>query len=222
MCFFLLSFSIEKETYSEIFGEDYERAKKYNEEHGTQFEMVANRFGTDQRFLKSIIFPELIRYSYFSDLFETGALEWLYIEGGSKSADFSVGRFQMKPSFVEAIEGYVSSEESLKEEYGFILLNGSGSPLRSLRLERLKQEHWQLIYLSCFVEITQHKFSSEVFSSVEDKLRFFCAAYNSGFMQSAAEIKSKINIKSFPYGARYSDDQFAYSDVALEYFLSIR
>lgn len=214
--------SVNDNSYSKIFGEDYVRAVKYNEEHGTHFELVAKRFGIDQCFLKSIIFPELIRYSYFSDLFETGVLEWLYIEGGSKSADFSVGRFQMKPSFVEAIEGYVSSEESLKEEYGFIMLNGSGSSLRSVRLDRLKQDSWQLIYLSCFVEITEHKFLSEVFSSPEEKLRFFCSAYNSGFNQSAEEIKSKIHLKSFPYGTKYKEEQYAYSDVAVEYFLSIR
>lgn len=209
--------------FKQVFGEDHNKAVQFIQSNGTYFEMVSNRFKTDQRFLKSIIFPELIRYSQFSDLFETGALEWLYVEGGSKAADFSIGHFQMKPSFVETLEGYVSSVESLKEEYGFIILNGSGSSFRKDRIERMKQLSWQMIYLSCFAEICQHRFSKLTFSSEEDRLRFWCAAYNSGLMQDEASISSSQNKRTFPYGPKFGpENQYAYSDVAVDYFRSLK
>ena len=56
----------------------------------------------------AIFFPELIRYSFIRDLLETTALEYLYIENGKNYADFSIGRMQMKPSFIEIFSSMVS------------------------------------------------------------------------------------------------------------------
>lgn len=215
----LLSFTTAtRSPYAAVFGQDYQSATDFMLQHGTEFEMVADRFGNDPRFLKSIVFPELIRYSQFSDLFETGTLEWLYVEGGSKLADFSIGYFQMKPSFAEEIEGYVSSEESLRGKYGFLVLNGSGSPIRRQRLERLMQQSWQLIYLSCFVDVMRHKFSNEVFPSQKEKLRFFASAYNLGIKHNAEEIQKNSSAHIFPYGSKYGDNQHCYAEIAVDYF----
>lgn len=210
------------EDYRTYFDEDYVRAENFIERNGTYFEMLSETFNTDQRFLKSIIFPELIRYSYFSDLFETGALEWLYVSGGSKAADFSIGHFQMKPSFVEALEGYVSSVEPLREEYGFIVLNGSGSSFRKIRMLRLKQFFWQMIYLACFTDAIAYRFASEKFASEEERLRFYCSAYNSGFLSDAQRIRERSVLRSFPYGPKFPDSQqFVYSDLAVDYFRAL-
>lgn len=56
----------------------------------------------------AIVSPELIRWTAFKDFFETTALELLYVKKGKTYADFSIGHFQIKPSFVEQLEAYVS------------------------------------------------------------------------------------------------------------------
>ncbi len=55
----------------------------------------------------SIVLPELIRWNALQDIMETTALELLYVEKGKDGADFSIGYFQMKPSFIENLENYV-------------------------------------------------------------------------------------------------------------------
>ena len=51
----------------------------------------------------AVVFPELIRYSALRDKIEITLLKSLYIYKGDDYADFSIGQFQMKPSFAELI-----------------------------------------------------------------------------------------------------------------------
>jgi hypothetical protein len=213
------SVAFSKPSFNKVFGDDYLKAEKYVKDHGTYFEKASAYFKVDKRFLKAVVFPELIRYSQFSDLLETHTLEWLYVEGGSKSADFSIGCFQMKPSFVETLEGLVSSDESLKEEYGFLVLNGSGSSFRKIRLARLKNEKWQFVYLCCFLETAWKHFQLFRITGEEELLRSYCAVYNAGFGHDLNTLRKRAGIPSFPYGSRYpAADQYLYSDVAVDYF----
>ncbi len=217
--FLLLWLGMSGESYRRVFGEDYEKALAFTATHEKDFELAAQRFQVDSRFLKTIVFPELIRYSQFRDFFETTALEWLYVQGGSQSADFSIGPFQMKPSFAETIESYASSEESLRAGFGFVALYDSGSPIRHQRLERLKQLSWQLVYLSCFIKIADHRFSAYPFAGEIARLRFYCVAYNAGFMREEASINALSEQRNFPYGSKYpSEMQYVYADVAIDYF----
>ena len=52
----------------------------------------------------AVVFPEIVRYSDLEDLIQIRALKVLYVQYGRKYADFSVGHFQMKPSFIEQLE----------------------------------------------------------------------------------------------------------------------
>jgi len=52
----------------------------------------------------SIVFPELIRFNAIQDKIETFALQSLYVKYGKDYANFSVGPFQVKPSFAESLE----------------------------------------------------------------------------------------------------------------------
>jgi hypothetical protein len=203
-----------------MFGEDHMKAVAFLQRNGTYFEIASKRFGNDPRFLKSIVFPELVRYHQLSDLFETTALEWLYVEGGSKAADFSIGHLQMKPSFIETLEGFVSSVRSLREEFGFIILNGSGPSFRKQRIARLKQLHWQVIYLSCFEKAARHRFSSITHLNPAAELRFLATVYNTGLLSDEAQIRKMMDKPVFPYGPRFDASvQVPYSDVAVDYFL---
>ena len=66
--------------------------------------MIFPEFGIRTELAVAVVFPELVRYSALMDFMETTAVKALYQQKGVKGADFSIGRFQMKPSFVEDLE----------------------------------------------------------------------------------------------------------------------
>jgi hypothetical protein len=186
-----------------------------------KFKKVCDEHKADIKICKAIVFPELIRYSYLSDLFETAALEWVYVNGGSTVADFSIGQFQMKPSFIENMEDYVSAHGAMKE-YDYITTYDSGSSERAQRITRMKSVDWQIKYVACFYDLCSDKFKAEKFATDEEKLKFFSTAYNSGFNQTAESIKKKFKNKYFPYGAGKDVDQHPYCDVAIYYFKQLK
>ena len=75
----------------------------------------------DNRTALSIVFPEVIRFNSFSDFIETKTLEWVYVDYGAEKADFSIGLFQMKPSFIEKLEEATKSDPSLFRPFSDIL-----------------------------------------------------------------------------------------------------
>lgn len=212
---FLCSFTLNKgdETrYEKIFSADFSNAINYLNCHTKQFKQSAKTYCNQPQLLSTIVFPELMRYSNVKDLFETSALELVYVESGSTAADFSIGRFQMKPSFAEAIEKELASDESYKK----LLYSNTNTKeqTRKERVTRLQNLDWQLIYLNAFVSICKTNFRNENFESVEDSLSFYSSAYNTGFTKSAEEIKSNAEKCYFPYGTKYKGKQYSYADVA--------
>lgn len=218
----LLSFSnTEKAAYEVIFAEDYRNALNYIRQNSKSFKASASAYKHSPELLTSIVFPELLRYSMISDLLETSALEYIYLSGGSSAADFSIGRFQMKPSFAEQLETNIAQSDSLKIKYKSILAyqDEKGFRQRSQRLQRLKTATWQHVYLNAFVDVVAEKFKDLRFNSPEDSLRFYASAYNGGFCRQAQEIIAGAGQYLFPYGAGYEGSQYAYSDVSV-YFHS--
>jgi len=208
-----------KGKYYNVFGEDYKNAAGFIDSHSKEIENTCRKHKTNYNYVKAIIFPELIRYSSFRDFLETEALEWLYEEGGSKSADFSIGHFQMKPSFVERLEEYVSSDESLGKEYGFITEYDGGSSVRKQRITRMKELSWQLSYLSCFADVMQHRFGKLKSPSEEMTLKFICSAYNTGFHKSPEIILSNISAIQFPYGHKFKGgNSCSYALLSWDYY----
>lgn len=205
--------------YYDVFREDYKTAVEFNVAHSKEIIDTCRKHKTNYNYVKAIIFPELIRYSSFRDFLETEALEWLYEEGGSKSADFSIGHFQMKPSFVERLEEYVSSEESLSKEYGFITKYDGGSSVRKQRINRMKDLGWQLSYLSCFTDVMQHRFGKLKSPSEEMTLKFISSAYNTGFHKSPELILSNIAAIQFPYGYKFKEgNSCSYALLSWDYY----
>lgn len=203
--------------FEKKYGNDYKSAVQFLSSNQAKFKKVCDEHKVNEKICKAIVFPELIRYSYLSDLFETVALEWVYVNGGSKAADFSIGHFQMKPSFVESLEEYVSAHGALKE-YDYITKYDSGSSVRAQRVIRMRSVDWQIKYATCFYKVCADKFRAEKFNSDEEKVKFFSTAYNSGFHQSAESIKQKFKNKYFPYGPGKDIEQYAYCDISVYYF----
>jgi hypothetical protein len=215
-------FSINKEDYKAIFKKDYTNAEQTINKLETQF---SKQFPAKKRIAQAIIFPELIRYNLFRDLLETESLKLIYVEQGSEMIDFSIGLFQMKPSFVEKIEMYLQNNSVLLQNnsslskiphFDFSTIE----KIRKQRIERLQQTDWQLLYLSAFIDICFHRFEHLATLSDEKQVVFLAAAYNTGFDKSIQQIEKAANRKIFPYGTAFGEDQHAYTQISLSYYLS--
>jgi hypothetical protein len=111
----------------------------------------------------AVIYPETTRYNDYSDLFETKMLEILYIKHGKEKVDFSIGVYQMKPSFFEKVEEFQRKYKI--KEYNFTKYPWyfSAKDQRKERLSRMKSKQWQLTYAQLYIEIAEIKFKSQGF-----------------------------------------------------------
>lgn len=202
------------------FGNDYKSAVSFLKKHKSLFEKTAQQFSTDKNIAMAIAFPELIRYNIFKDFFETGALELAYVNGVT-SVDFSIGTLQMKPSFAEQVESYIKAHKIDSMAFICDYGNASGNAERQIRVQRLKQNLWQIIYLNAFIKIAHHKFSELEKLDKTGQLEFLATAYNHGFSQNFSEIQKWKNVKCFPYGLNEKpDNQYCYAEVASYFYVN--
>lgn len=169
----------------------------------------ANR-NTDPKLVLAIVAPEMFRYSAFRNFMETTALETLYIDYGKAAADFSIGYFQMKPSFIEEMEQL----DNTLTKYA------TTSPilLRKERLDRLKSKSWQIKYAISFCELMDKKYAYKQFNTIKDKIAFYATAYNLGINTSENIINQWKDKKVFPYGYQYGNNQCTYSAIAYDIY----
>jgi hypothetical protein len=228
MRYFLIIFSIcllsfsgrETIRYEQIFPDDYADAKKFLKTNFDQLEIASYKYRHGMLFSSAIVFPELMRYSVIKDLFETTALELMYVEYGKKAADFSIGRFQMKASFIESLEEEISKNDSLQKLYNVIFIdkNRNDREKRQIRVNRLKTNNWQITYLHAFIAICDMRFKSFKTKNINQKLVLYATAYNSGFYQKPETLLAKSENRCFPYGQKFEGTQYSYSDIANYYF----
>jgi hypothetical protein len=172
---------------------------------------------SDKAEVLAIVFPEIIRWNEFQDIIEISADRALYVNGGNKIGDFSLGSFQMKPSFIEALEKYIAQNTELADVENIILDDKNEKENRRERITRLESFEWQLKYAHTYWTVANHKFKNLTFPNKQSKIRFFATAYNTGFMKPFAEIKAWQNIKIFPYGKRNKENQRAFADFSIEF-----
>ena len=103
--------------YQKTFGDDWDDAVRFVKVHHEEWQQEFDLFDVDSRVAEAIVFPELIRYSMWQDEIERAAVNGLYVTKGRDGADFSIGRFQMKPSFAEDVE-QAWNRSSLSKEPG--------------------------------------------------------------------------------------------------------
>ncbi len=89
------------------------------------FRNAAEETGFSESFLFSIIAPEVSQFNNMTDATQIYALKVLYVQGGKSYANFSIGWFQIKPSFVELLEKMVSNDSVLLSRYGITNLVGT-------------------------------------------------------------------------------------------------
>jgi hypothetical protein len=200
--------------YKKAFSNNYVFAENFIKKH-PKIKTELIKAGINADFAVSIIFPELIRYSSILNLAETSALKTLYIQYGKDHIDFSVGYFQMKPSFAEEIEKLANTMAGL-EVYDI-----SDTPeARKKRIRRLDTLDGQLKYLILFVKIMESKTANNNFNTQSEKLKYFATAYNCGFTNPESYINKMILQKHFTTDF-FTDENtkyYCYADIAVWWF----
>lgn len=208
--------------YKEIFGDDYHFALQVIAKNSWWSDTLTGDV-LDPAFVLAVIFPELVRYSSIADYIEVKSLEVLYVQYGRDYTDFSVGLFQMKPSFAEQIETDVIKYSLINK---FPSLSGlkpdltESTSCRRERIIRLKDEYDQLLYLEAFIRVMEILYPEIKFQSTDDKLIFYSTAYNTGYYKDEAEIRKEIPRKRFYSGMGPVSVKYSYSDISLDYFLT--
>jgi hypothetical protein len=185
------------------FGNKYIEALSFVEKNKQRW---IDYFGEkDAAKMMAIVFPEMLRYDENLEEVETRLLKSLYVRFGNKYADFSIGYFQMKPSFAEKIE----------ESKGKKLQHTPQERLE--RIKRIKSIEGQMEYLKDFVAITYQRFPEISQKTEKEQVIFLASAYNLGFWLSKKAIEHWIGQKAFPSG-KNAAIRFAYTDIASDFF----
>ncbi|MBS1506984.1 MAG: hypothetical protein JSS79_10070 [Bacteroidetes bacterium] len=204
-----------QEDYARIFGRDYQKAVAFFESEKWMNDVIESHHLIPHE-VKAIVFPELIRYSALKDKFETFALESLYAQYGKTYANFSIGEFQIKPSFAENIEKdflILVRENSFAIHPSDTIQNAAN---RAARVARLKNKKAMLNYILMFFKVMDKKYPS--WKNEADKIKFFACAYNSDYQKSEKEILLYMP-KRFFTASLVSSSKYCYSDISHYYFL---
>ena len=199
---------------------EYSEAVMFIKKNDAVFHLYSKKYDHPSRFVASIVFPEVMRYGIISDLLQVEALKHLYTRYGSDAADFSIGKFQMKPSFAESVEREVMQAPALRKKYASLQYpSGKGKfQERNLRLQRLQNLQWQLVYLHAFVDVCGMRFADVKFTGEEERMKFYATAFNAGYYNTPEKIIIKGSIRSFPFGLKYGVNQHAYNEIASYFY----
>jgi hypothetical protein len=204
--------------YEDLFGDDWKKAKTFEKENRIWMEPLLIKNHISYPLAISIIFPELVRYSALKDKMEITLLKTLYVNLGADYADFSIGQFQMKPSFAEMIRENApvvtgsNSEIKLKQISDFDDIKD----FRKSVISDLEDPKSQINYLIIFIKICENNFK---ISRKDDlsKVKFLATAYNFGIDNKEEVIDSMID-KKFFNTKLFKTENYCYADVSLFWF----
>ena len=206
--------------YSDVFGSDWNRALAFERENRIWMQPVLERNKIPYDYAIAIIFPELVRYSALRDKMEITLLKALYINLGEQYANFSIGQFQIKPSFAEIIHS--EGPAALGRRSGIRFKQPgefeSISWYRKSIVTDLEKPETEFNYVIAFYKICEKKYRIERMDEIH-KLKFLATAYNYGIDKSAEQIESMINSKYFNTRL-FKTENYSYADVALFWFLN--
>jgi len=204
--------------YAEIFGDDWNKALIFESENRSW--MAPLLAGNDIPYYLAIavIFPELVRYSALRDKMEITVLKALYINLGDEYANFSVGRFQMKPSFATMIRE--QSSVFLGRKSGSLfklgLENDDIQDFRKQIIAELEDPQTQFTYLIAFLKICEKKYRLNR-KDEPARIKFLSTAYNYGIDKTATRIDSMISRKFFNTRL-FSTENYSYADVSIYWY----
>lgn len=211
----------------------WDEAGEYSTVHHAAWKNICDFFEVDQKLAQAVVFPEMVRYNLFRDRMETAAVKGSYVSRGTKAFDFSIGRFQMKPSFVEGLEKRWM-RSGFPEVYKAYFDTEDTQFARRARIERLSDDMWQYVYLAMFIKLfyldygsvdKSGEWSQEGIESLppEDQVRLLATAYNRGCrwvnpgVGPVEEIAARSTEHHFhlSFMPTESTPRYVYGDIAL-------
>ena len=210
------AFSID---YRKVFGSDWTSAERFVREHHEEWKQEFDLFEVDSRMAEAIVFPELIRYSMWQDEIERAAVNGLYVSKGREGANFSIGRFQMKPSFAEEVE-QAWNRSSLSKEYGFSFNLADNNEARRSRVRRISTMQGQCRYLAIFIRLLQQRHPQLSQLSLKDQVCLLSTAYNRSFTASWNSLRKMQHERHFHTDIikTRSTRLYCYADIASAFF----
>ncbi len=210
----------ESPDYAGLFGSKYAEAERLITRDGW-LEKGIRLPVEESRVARAVVFPEVIRYSVLADAIQVRALKVLYVQYGKGFVNFSVGIFQMKPAFIESLESDWMSLFSARErsEAGVPGFDRSDTrEQRRRRVARLDDPAWQAVYLGLFMRIMDRLYGDAAFAGPDERVRFYAAAYNSGYRAGERAIRKAMAGKRFHTALLFPRVRFCYADVSAYYY----
>ena len=203
--------------FTETYKSEYENALEFYRQHPEVKQQLIQSGLTDDEatMAMAIVAPELAVHYVFSDWAQTKTLQLIYVQ--YDHSDFSIGFFQIKPSFIEYLEKRVAVDEVMKKQYGDVVIRATDViQQRKVRVARLTSLKWQTKYLCLFMQYAKQR--KDDFKSPEERVAYWATLYNAGFKVSDQTIAKLRKIKGFPTLRR----QFNYSDIALIFYKALK
>ena len=204
--------------YHKVFGDDWKKAEAFEKENRVWMEPLLSRNNISYPLAIAVIFPELVRYSALRDKMEITLLKALYVNLGEDYANFSIGQFQMKPSFAEIIREQAPAVLSRRSGIKFISLSEFDNikDFRKSIVTDLEDPESEFRYLVTFIKICEKKYITDRKDEFS-RLKFLATAYNYGINKSAEQIDSMTD-KKFFNTKLFKTDNYCYSDVSLYWY----
>lgn len=202
--------------YPVIFGSNWLKAARFVEENKEWMLKTCNDNNVDFNFTSSVIFPELIRYSALRDKIEITLLKALYVHYGAEYSNFSIGVFQIKPGCAEEILQHISklNDRQLYDHFSCFFRRQSDMEKRLTIVKELEEPSREIYFVVALIRILEKRYRHKNWENPDNKLRFFAAAYNTGFSSSEKHIRKMMTAKSFHTKISRPNDTYCYSDIS--------
>lgn len=209
--------------FGATFGAKAKTAKQKLQQMRESFELCSGICNSNSLFMQSIVFPEVMRFHELKDDIETESLRTLYVQFGKEYANFSIGLFQMKPSFAEELEQKAKQllPNELYNELQLTYEETDISNIRLQRVQRLQDDDWQLIYLTTFISVCDKLYATKKFNSDNERLQWYATVYNSGFDKTDSYITQKTEQENFYLQQGMPGKKFRYAAIATWHYNSI-
>ena len=207
--------------YEIVFGKDWQKAEAFVTENESWMKQLSDKYNITYPLAIAVVFPELVRYSALRDKIEITLLKALYTNLGEEYADFSIGPFQMKPSFAELINEKAIFLKDRKIRYFFIgkTRNKDKKQFRSMIVADLENLKTQFIYLAAFIQICESSYPECQKNEIK-KLKFLSTVYNAGLNKSSEAIEAMMDQKYFNTRLIKTGDNYSYAEISLYWYNS--
>ncbi len=202
--------------------QEWQRATEIAERERESWREVFESLDVASDECEAVVFPELLRYTRLQNGMEQAALHAFYISGGKEAANFSVGLFQMKPSFAEEVESEWM-RSPLRREYSLYFDTSDTKEARRRRIERLADSRWQCVYLALFVRLLSARLPQLATLPVEERVALMATAYNMDFGASFEQLQAAKDRRSFhlDFLASKRTTYYGYAILAAEWYKTL-